>query len=282
MIKLNRPQLDPQEVFATCISRVRDQNLKQRMTAVIENVASASQEFDDLASVNALHTFVKEELDDWGVTADEMIAVYSQRMAKKGAPGRDAYDWLINSAPQGKCPLCGHRGVSTLDHHLPKAHYPSLAVVPLNLVPACSDCNKLKLANLPANESEEPLHPYFDDIEADKWLYASVVEGAPAALRFYIDAPEHWDDVLVSRVSLHVKTLGLLSLYALEGADELTNIYHQLRSIHASGGAELVRVEMEARAESCRQVRLNGWRAVAYEAFAQSHWFCEGGFNYVV
>ncbi len=279
MIKMPPPVLDARDVFTICISRIRDPDLKQRMTNVTDNIVAASEEFDDLAPQNRLHQILREEVAGGVVTTAEMEAVYTQRMAKKGAPGREAYDEIFNSAPQGKCPLCSQRSVSTLDHHLPKARYPALAVVPLNLVPACSDCNKVKLVSIPANASEETLHPYYDDIQGDRWLYATVVEEDPAALRFYIEAPAHWDDILASRVALHFRTLGLGPLYAAEAADELLNIRHQLRSIHLSGGRDLVQLEMEERAESCRRARLNSWRTAAFEAFAMSQWFCDGGFG---
>jgi hypothetical protein len=208
-----------------------------------------------------------------------MEAVYTQRMAKKAAPGRDAYDELFNSAPNGKCPLCGHRTVSTLDHHLPKAHYPVLAVVPLNLVPACGDCNKAKLAALPTSANHETLHPYYDNIEGDRWLVAEVVVGTPAALRFRVQPPANWSAVLADRVALHFRTLGLGTLYSAEGADELLNIRGQLETIHAAGGAALVETELRERSASCRRARLNGWRTAAFEAFADSAWFCDVGFR---
>jgi hypothetical protein len=242
-------------------------------------VIDASAEYDLAATHNQLYQIARRAVVGGLVTREEMEAVYTQRMAKKGAPGRDIYDALLTSAPQGKCPLCVHRGVSTLDHHLPKAHYPTLAVAPLNLIPACGDCNKSKLAILPANASEETLHPYFDDIDGARWLYADVIEVQPTALRFFVNGPLHWTAILTTRVQRHFQILGLGKLYAAEAADELLNILHQLRNLHETGGMVLVRAELEDRAESCRQARRNGWRTATFEAFAASDWFCDGGFS---
>jgi hypothetical protein len=152
-------------------------------------------------------------------------------------------------------------------------------VAPLNLVPACSDCNKSKLAGIPANANEETLHPYFDDIDGDRWLVAEVVHTCPAALRFSVEGPIHWSPTLEARVDWHFQLLGLGRLYSAEAADELLNIRHQLRSLHASGGAALVQIELQERAESCQEARRNGWRTATYEAFANSDWFCDGGFE---
>lgn len=279
MIKLKTPDLDAGDVFALCISRVRNAALKARLASVAPDVIQASNTFEDLATHVRLYEFVREAVIGGVVTASEMEAVYTQRMVPKTAPGRTAYDQLMSLARSGKCPLCAQRDASTLDHHLPKAHYPVLAVTPLNLVPSCKDCNKAKLASLPTNAYEETLHPYFDDIDGDRWLFASVQTTAPASLKFFVDPPDHWDAVLVARVHLHFETLGLGDLYAAQGADELLNIRHQLRMIHGTGGAATVRSELLARAESARALRVNGWRVSAFEAFAESDWFCDGGFN---
>jgi hypothetical protein len=276
---MDAPALLPADVFAACTSRIRDPDLKLRMRSVAHLVVAASTDFDGLAAQTRLHQFVRHAVVGGVVSTAEMEAVYTQRMAKKSAPGRDAYDELFNSAPNGKCPLCGHRTVSTLDHHLPKAHYPVLAVVPLNLVPACGDCNKSKLAALPSSASQETLHPYYDNIEGDRWLFANVVVGTPPALQFRVQAPADWSAVLADRVSLHFKTLGLGALYSAESADELLNIRGQLEAIHAAGGAALVEIELRERAASCRKAKANGWRTAAFEAFADSVWFCDVGFG---
>ena len=278
MIRLEPPELDAGDVFTLCISRVRNPELKERLMSISTNVTQASDIFHYLASQIRLHEFVREAVVGGVVTTSEMEAVYAQRMVSKTAPGRPIYDALMSLAPAGKCPLCAQRDASTLDHHLPKAHYPVLAVTPLNLVPSCKDCNKAKLASLPASANEETLHPYFDDIDGDRWLYASVQTTTPASLRFFVAPPNHWDEVLAARMLLHFETLGLGVLYAAQGADELLNIRHQLQIIHNSGGAATVRNELLARAESARAVRVNGWRVSAFEAFAENDWFCEGGF----
>ncbi len=279
MIKLEPPDLDASQVFAQCISRVRNPALKARLESIEPHITQASDTFSDLATQVRLHEFVRENVVGGVVTTAEMEAVYSQRMVPKTAPGRATYDKLMSLARSGKCPLCAQRDASTLDHHLPKAHYPVLAVTPLNLVPSCKDCNKAKLANLPTNANEETLHPYFDDIDADRWLFATVQTTTPASLKFFVNPPNHWDAVLAARMFLHFETLGLGELYAAQSADELLNIRHQLQTLHNVGGAATVRSELSSRMESARAVRVNGWRVSAFQAFAENDWFCGGGFR---
>ncbi|NTW88512.1 MAG: hypothetical protein HGB26_05170 [Desulfobulbaceae bacterium] len=279
MIKLDRPSQQPGEVFTTCINRVRDIHLKNRLEGALQAVIDASTEFDNAASHTRLHQIIPQTMVGGLVTQLEMESVYTQRMAKKDAPGRDIYDQLINSAPQGKCPLCAHRQVSTLDHHLPKALYPALSVTPLNLVPACGDCNKAKLTTAPITSADETLHPYYDDIDSDLWLAAEIVQTRPAAVRFFIEAPSSWSVELKLRVEKHFSTFGLAKLYSLEAADELNNIRYELKMLFGRGGADLVKTHLCDRAESCYYARRNGWRTASYNAFSNSDWFCNGGFR---
>ena len=61
----------------------------------------------------------------------------------------------------GRCPICGVSfGYSqvTLDHILPKSVYPSLAILPINLVPICYYCNTRKNKKI----GERVFHPYFE------------------------------------------------------------------------------------------------------------------------
>lgn len=278
MWKLDRPTQAADDVFTTCISRVHDPDLKARLAAVTQAVRDASTAFEAAVTSTKLHGIARHEIVGGIVTGVEMQAVYTGRMAKKGAPGRPIYDELISGAPHGRCPLCGHRMVSTLDHHLPKAHFPSLSVAPLNLVPACSDCNKAKLANVALQATQEPLHPYFEDIDEHQWLKAAVERTTPATFRFYVEPPDIWSDVLAARVRLHFDVLGLGRLYGSQAAEELLNIRHQLVELHALGATDLVCAELEQRAQSCGAARLNGWRTATYQAMAQSEWFCDGGF----
>jgi hypothetical protein len=279
MLPLNRPTQTACETFTICISRVRNAALKARLQGVTQVVVDASAAFDVAGRAQALHQIVRGAVVGADVTAIEMEKVYSQRMAKVGAPGRDVYDELIGAAPQDKCPLCGHNSVTMLDHHLPKAYYPVLAVVPLNLVPSCSDCNKTKLASIPHGAEDVSLHPYFDNIDNYRWLRATVIETRPAALRFYVETDNRWGAILQHRVQNHFNMLRLGQLYASEAAEELVNIRYGLTQLRAAAGIESVKSDLNDRALSCAHARRNGWRTSAYEAWATSDWFCNGGFE---
>ncbi len=277
MRALLKPIDKVEDVFALCISPVTDAGLKARLESIVPAIKAATAEFDEAATLGELH-----KLPPTGgvgvVTTDEMTAVYRDRMAKKGRPGRAAYDRLMAMPARGQCPLCAQRVVSTLDHHLPKRKFPALAVTPTNLIAACADCNKAKLEHHPTEAAEQTLHPYFDDLGAHRWLYAVVEDTKPPALCFVVKPPSTWPLDLASRANHHFDLLGLDELYAAHAAQELVQIRHQLASIFDDGGEDAVRAHLDEVAASRRAAHANSWQSAAYEALAGSAWFCGGGF----
>jgi hypothetical protein len=252
--------------------------LKERLTATEPYVVAAAMAFDTAATNAQLHT-IPSQTTVGRVTKEEMVYVYDGRMADKESPGRYIYDEIITAPAQGRCPLCGQRNVTTLDHHLPKARFPALAVVPTNLVPSCYDCNIVKRTVMPQTQEEQTLHPYYDDVETDRWLEATVIESHPAALTFEVRPPATWDHVKSSRAVNHFAVFELGSLYSSEAAAMLSDIRYFLVSIYSKAGTEGVRSHLAEMSMSCEMANLNSWRAATYRALSSSQWYCEGGFG---
>ncbi len=276
---IEKPEDDPKDVFLTCISRVRNVNLKDRLNSVADNVNEAAEEFDQNGMDKSFYCLNEHDNIAGIVTKNEMEKVYTSRMAKTGTPGRPFYDKLKSSAPHAICPLCGHRTVSTLDHYLPKAQFPLLAVIPFNLIPACSDCNKLKLNVVPKTTEEQTLHPYYDDATSDQWLFAEVIEDIPVSIKFFVKDVDDWSDALNARIKTHFNLYGLASLYISQAGTELANIRAQLNNILEKSSAENVREYLLESFQSRYNNHRNSWQTAMYRAMADDEWFCNGGFN---
>jgi hypothetical protein len=244
---------------------------------VTTEVVAASETYTAAARAASIQTLDPTEFHITSVTDRNFVRVYEDGMVRSSSAGRTLYDQLLNSAPQGRCPLCGQRRVSSLDHYLPKALFPVLSVDPFNLVPSCSDCNKAKLDRHPRTETERTLHPYFDDVRGDLWLKAQVVEQQPAALLFSAEGPPSWGSVLQSRVKTHFEVFGLRSLYGSQAAQELSSIRRYLTKLLVDGGSAEVQTYLLDQAESRRHHEVNDWRTASYAAMAASGWFCNGG-----
>lgn len=279
MRSLPHPPDSPDDFFQLCVSRIKNQDLKQRLHAARPVVVAAATEFAAKAASTELHQLRPHVGAGPGVSTIEMVAVYTGRMAKAGQPGRAVYDRLRLAPADGVCPLCGQRPVDSLDHHLPKQQYPALAVVPANLVPACFACNKLKETYVPASAQQETLHPYFDDVSGVTWLVATVLPTQPAAVVFAARPPAAWPALLQERVAHHLRRFELGSLYTAQAAVELTNIRFSLHEVSASGGVAAVQQHLDREARSRRHHCLNSWQSALYTALAADAWYCSGGFR---
>jgi len=279
MRKIDKPHDDPKDIYLTCISRVKNGGLKSRLESIADNVEDAAIEYDQKGLNSRFYSLSEHDNVAGVVTKVEMEKVYTTRMAKKGTPGRPCYDRLKASVPHAVCPLCGHRTVSTIDHYLPKASFPSLVVVPFNLVPACSDCNKLKLSGVPVTAEEQTIHPYYDDITTDQWLYAEVIEDTPVSIKFFVKTKNDWSDTLKLRIQEHFKVFGLGSLYASQSGVELANIRSQLKNIFQKAGENSVREHLTEHFQSRYDNHINSWQTAMYQSIADNDWFCCGGFN---
>lgn len=263
------------------ISRVVDTGLKRRLESIADDISDAADEYDRNAAIRSLYLLEEHEDVAGVVTRAEMEKVYTDRMAKEGTPGRPIYEKLKASAPYGICPLCGQRTVSTLDHYLPKANFPTLVVLPYNLIPACSDCNKDKLAKVPETAETQTLHPYYDNVANEQWLYAEIIQTTPASIRFFVNAPADWDDILKARVQHHFETLKLGALYVSQAASTLADIRGQLGSLFDRVGIVAVREHLNESELSRRENHINSWQTAMYQALANDDWFCSGGFRNV-
>lgn len=260
------------EAFTTCVAGIREGERRDRFRAVEDDVIAADTLFQAKAETGDC-----ADLDRavFALTTVDMPWLYRRRMVD-AAEGRKLYDRIQNLAPGRKCPLCGHGQVRTLDHHLPQHQYHALAVNPLNLVPACRDCNTTKL-----DRDDDTLNPYFDDIQ-DRWLRAKVIEsppGEPPAAEFFICFPDHWSARLRKRVESHFTVFGLAERYAIEAGPEMTGMVYALLDVWNSEQADGVRRHLVDMARGERLTAVNTWRAALFDGLAESHWYCDEGFR---
>jgi hypothetical protein len=162
----------------------------------------------------------------------------------------------------------------TLDHYLPKAQYSALAVNPINLIPACTDCNKIKLSSI-----EPTLHAYYDNVETEVWLHARVLPRNPVAVQFFVECPKTWPLALSDKVASHFRIFELNSLYMSQAARAISGYRQLLDGLLAKGGEMLVRSWLNDQSQTWRAYEINCWESALYEALAADSWFCSGGFS---
>jgi hypothetical protein len=123
------------------------------------------------------------------------------------------------------------------------------------------------------------LHPYFENISAEQWLKATVLETTPCTIRFFPDPPQHWGQELQQRLLRQFEVLGLAKLYGSQAGREISDIRAGLHRHFVSGGQNDVQSELAHQWNSRRQNQINSWKTALYEALKDSEWFCAGGYQ---
>lgn len=272
MQSLKRPDFMARATLKLCVDSIRDKDLAARLDAIAPLVDQAESEY--LARSAKAEWYKIDATPTVGdLRVDEMKRLYKGTFVKCVGT-RNIYDAIKKQPKNDICPLCAQRTVSTLDHYLPQTGHPALVITAANLVPACQECNKIKLATTADTPQQQTLHPYFDDVDAERWLQATVMEGNPVAIRFSVAPSEKWDEIIACRVARHFKLFDLAALYASHSAVEVEGMRHALEQIALRGHAEAVRNHLKELATSWAQSHRNGWRVATYEALAASDWFC--------
>jgi len=278
MWAIEKPDISALETFDTCTAGIVTADLKHRLQGIRGAIQAGEKIFDDAAETATLY-LIASTSHVGAVTAREMEMLYDRHMARSKSRGRAIYDRLMIAAEYDMCPFCGHRTVSTLDHSLPKALHPAFAVTPINLIPCCKDCNHAKGTQSPTTEEDQLLNAYYDDVTADRWLYAAVVEGSPPAATFSVEPPDDWEEEIGTRVKNHFAKLNLAKLYASQAGRQFQNMRSALGEIYDAAGVDAVREDLYRRFRSCTNVMVNSWEGALYQAAATNNWYCDGGFR---
>ena len=281
MKSLPKPAYAARATLELCADNLEDEDLRDRLKEIADDVEKAETTYEECGKNAKLFTIPQADNIAGKVTMGEMRRLYKGTFSRDETPTRAIYDELKAAPKSDICPLCAQRVVATLDHYLAQSKHPVYAVTPLNLVPACSDCNKIKLAKQATKASEQTLHPYFDSVDDEVWLVAKVKEIVPPALEFRAVPPAAWDDLKRERLCHHFRAFGLAKLYAIQAAVELTDIRDRLLKAGATDGPAGVRQDLEDSAVSRRKAQKNSWRAAFYAALAESEWFCAEGYTYI-
>lgn len=281
MKRLNPPVFASAQAVEACASGIADAERADALRQALPTIEAAEQEYQALGPSGELYQMAQVGEVTPLLDADLMSTIYKRHFVRAGSPSRPLYEQIRMAPEHGICPLCGQRVVASLDHYLPKSHYPQLTLTPINLVPACSDCNKSKLAQAPQNAQEQSLHPYFDDLGNERWLVAEVRPSVPPTISFGVRPPAAWSEVLAGRVVHHFQMMGLAELYAAQAASELADISYALADLGNSAGTDGVcaHLERELRSRAARDA--NSWKTALYEALACSEWFCTEGYRLI-
>ena len=277
MKKLGRPKCSVADTYSACLKGIANQNFRERLHACCADIQSAETSYIEKGESTELFTIPASNGPDntvvlGEVKQKELKKLYSNYMVPKKKPGRIFYDQILILA-NGKCPLCSIGHASTLDHYLPKSKFPIFSVTPLNLVPACRDCNHEKNDAAATRAEDQVLHPYFDDgkFYSEKWIYAKVDKTNPPSISFYPKPPTHWDTISKKRAEAHFSDFNLARKYGIEASDELTSLIDQLKKNMKGFNKNQIAQHLLSVADSISLI--NHWKTVMYTELANDDCF---------
>jgi hypothetical protein len=193
---------------------------------------------------------------------------------------------LLKRIIVARCPFCGISESSTLDHYLPKEHYPEFSVFPKNLVPSCAVCNTRKRDRILEQGTDVRmfLHPCFDSIPDTGFLTVRTrMEADALVVSYRLTRPAGMPARTFQHLRSHFTELDLADRYRRMGLEHLGNQYPALRRAYgAAEDAERVAEKLVEGAQDFEGVSgPNYWLAKLYRALAANDAFCDGGFEAV-
>jgi 5-methylcytosine-specific restriction endonuclease McrA len=262
-----------------CCEKIRSDQLRSDLSKILPSIVEEERLYDREASVQNLSAIKKTSDFNWQVSRDDLKSLYTNRMVPKGSPGRSIYDKLLLLPPNDICPYCGQRQVSTLDHYLPKNHYSHLSILPFNLIACCKDCNFQKSDAIPTSNDDLFIHPYYENIDNEEWLYCSLNNVVPFYLEFFIRKPANWSPSLFMRLNGQFDKLELKSLYGVHAISEFHSIHHNLHGLNQRGGSNFVQDWLIEAYDSAKNYRRNSWRTAFYRELANNEEFYSSDFH---
>lgn len=261
------------DFFHNCASRVIPLDKRKRLKSVVGSFSLAIDEYYKRATSGQLHAFEPIVEKCCGIDKKDFKTLYDSFMVSTKGIGREHYDRIRNSARLDICPYCSTRQTASVDHFLPESFFPQFSVTFENLVPSCTECNKVKL-NTVARVAEEMLfHPYFDAVPKHDWLDAIVMWEPEIRFEFFVSNSQLSDSVVRRRIENQFSSLNLDRLFAFHAAVELDSQAKNFDMVRDSGGAKALESLMRDLAANFSTVEHNPWKSAMYRALADDHRF---------
>ncbi len=235
---------------------------KRRLVADETNIQAEEAALRAAVATHS-HRAVAASATSSTVRAD-MKWLYENRLRDSG-PGRELWDEIVGLAGR-LCPYCHLSKPRTVEHSFPQSSYPRLAVDPLNLVPACRDCN----IERNVGHRSITISPYFDIwVVQHPWLRASVIDSThPEDLRFEVVrhaafSSDQWD-----ALKQFVKDVNLLDRYVGLAIEAFSEFVTGLRITYPAPSLLDAERSLQDKVEShLGSFGINRWQTVAFEAW---------------
>jgi|tagenome__1003787_1003787.scaffolds.fasta_scaffold20935977_2 hypothetical protein len=278
MLRPTRPPFTVQEVVAACSAWLKKYGYADRVDEHLLGLVALEDGYREAGNLGILHSFLLGELINQRNHQDRAMfeEAYGQALVGRAA-GRKLYDALKALAADTRCPLCGVQAVAQVDHHAPKDKFPLLALTPLNLVAVCGTCNQTKSNTFDPEPIRAEIHPYFDDLGAERWLFAHIDGTVGGVAVFQAKAPGTWPLIKAAQLRHHFTKYHLADRYRDEAGHALSMRKRKDTKVLDESGPEVLRDQLLTDADEYAHYNPNGWQTALTFALARSSWYLNGG-----
>lgn len=187
---------------------------KFRMISLLPDLKPFIDKYDEAHHTNTLTEIIADPKFKNTIIKEDLLKLYSYK-TKAFIKLKNKLTELPNNRSFDTCQYCGINSINTLDHILPKTNFPEYVVHPLNLFPACSECNSSKLSKwLDTTGTSEFLNLYTDILPQVQFLFVDLAfKGNSIETNFYLDNPFGIEGNLYSVICNHFANLKLLERF---------------------------------------------------------------------
>lgn len=277
MRKLDHPPFTVRDVLNQAVRQAHQPRRAKLQNPGLEGALAGAEAIYALCMTSSAASSIPKSSDIAGVLNEsEAKYVYdSLRRLKYG--GMTMADAIFRLARFGKCAYCGHGTPIQLDHYLPRSSYVEYSFCPLNLVPACANCNStaLKGACPPTGPQDTFFHPYYDNPDDGRWLFVSMVVGSDGLeVKVDVRRPAGWPIDKFQRVEYTFQKLQLSKVYAQDVISEISARREILGDIFKSGAAAGLQSFFAEQGAQYAKGNPNAWIRVAYEYLSSARAIC--------
>lgn len=175
------------------------------------------------------------------------------------------------------CQYCTINSYSTFDHYLPKEDFSEYAVMAINLLPCCPECNTKKNDFWIEGTNLLFINLYYDPLPSEQYLFCEVVyvNDVPR-VRFFLDNRNLSRNRLFRIISTHYQRLNLLERFRNLSNSEITNLEIEIKSNHRGSTRSEIRRMIRAEIRELKRVYgQNYWRAIIKESLISNREFMQ-------
>ena len=260
------------------IIELKDENKFLLRKDVLAAIKERYDEYVDKFDFNNLIT-IKDSI--YKKNHPELTSCYKSK-TKKVAELLTAIKDAQTTEAKSKCQYCGINKPKTIDHYLPISLYPEYAVLAINLLPCCNECNKKKDNYWKAEGFRGILNFYVDNIPDEQFLFGEIIiknELPIISMKFDFTSI----NVDLSKIIVaHFDRLELFERYEEESADEISEISRQLK-VYSSDKTrqEISKLLLDDAKDLQVKYGKNYWKAVLRKALSKSSEYLNNYKKYV-